>query len=177
MFRRDSNASFVRKGLIFQSYTFESGRVRSKKKLLINQYDNLLKLQEEKPVLVLEIEKTPKRWWMFMNDFYYEDEGYEEEEIKALALERLSKKERRVKRAMSLVEQATAIKGDTREQIPDDVKIFVWKRDGGKCVKCGQSENLEYDHIIPFSKGGSNTARNLQILCETCNRSKADSLI
>jgi 5-methylcytosine-specific restriction endonuclease McrA len=59
-----------------------------------------------------------------------------------------------------------------RQPIPDDVKMFVWQRDGGRCVKCGSQENLEYDHIIPVSKGGSNTARNIQLLCEKCNRTK-----
>jgi 5-methylcytosine-specific restriction endonuclease McrA len=63
-----------------------------------------------------------------------------------------------------------------RETIPDDVKIFVWRRDERKCVKCGSEENLEFDHIIPISKGGSNTARNIQILCEHCNREKGDSI-
>jgi len=39
-------------------------------------------------------------------------------------------------------------------------------------VKCGRQERLEYDHIIPLVKGGSNTERNIQLLCESCNRSK-----
>jgi 5-methylcytosine-specific restriction endonuclease McrA len=64
-----------------------------------------------------------------------------------------------------------------REPIPDDVKMFVWNRDGGKCVRCGSNQNLEFDHIIPLSRGGSNTARNLQLLCERCNRSKGANLI
>ncbi|MGE0268061.1 MAG: HNH endonuclease [Candidatus Omnitrophota bacterium] len=63
-----------------------------------------------------------------------------------------------------------------RGQIADDVKILVWRRDGGKCVKCGSQENLEFDHIIPFSKGGSSTVRNIQILCELCNRQKGASI-
>lgn len=63
-----------------------------------------------------------------------------------------------------------------RESIPDDVQIFVWSRDGGKCVKCGSQEKLEFDHIIPISKGGSNTARNIQLLCEICNRKKSNSI-
>ena len=42
------------------------------------------------------------------------------------------------------------------------VKISVWRRDHGKCVECGSREALEYDHIIPVSKGGSNTQRNIQ---------------
>ncbi len=41
--------------------------------------------------------------------------------------------------------------------IPDDVKMYVWKRDQGKCAKCGSQNNLEFDHIIPVSKGGSST--------------------
>ena len=56
--------------------------------------------------------------------------------------------------------------------IPDNVKNKVWRRDRGKCVKCGTNEKLEFDHIIPHSKGGSDTYRNLQLLCEICNRSK-----
>jgi len=59
-----------------------------------------------------------------------------------------------------------------RPTIPSDVKQFVWERDNGQCVECGSPEDLQYDHIIPFSKGGSSTAENLQILCGACNRSK-----
>lgn len=64
-----------------------------------------------------------------------------------------------------------------RLPIPDDAKIFVWQRDNGRCVICGSQENLEYDHIIPISKGGSNTARNIQLLCEKHNRSKGADLV
>jgi HNH endonuclease len=64
----------------------------------------------------------------------------------------------------------------SRKPIPDDVQIFVWNRDGGKCAKCGGQENLEFDHIVPLSKNGSNTARNIQLLCEYCNRKKRNSI-
>lgn len=57
--------------------------------------------------------------------------------------------------------------------IAADVKRAVWRRDGGKCFECGSREKLEYDHIIPVCKGGSNTERNVQLLCEKCNRTKA----
>lgn len=61
-------------------------------------------------------------------------------------------------------------------RISQRVMDKVWNRDGGKCVQCGSNEKLEFDHIIPFSKGGSNTYRNIQLLCEKCNRSKSNNI-
>lgn len=58
--------------------------------------------------------------------------------------------------------------------ISGKVKKFVFERDKGKCVYCGSSENLEFDHIIPISKGGSNSERNIQLVCFECNRIKFD---
>jgi HNH endonuclease len=53
------------------------------------------------------------------------------------------------------------------------VRREVWRRDQGKCVGCGSQQRLEFDHVVPVAKGGSNTARNIQLLCERCNREKA----
>jgi len=61
-------------------------------------------------------------------------------------------------------------------RISQKVKDKVWNRDSGKCVQCGSNEDLEFDHIIPHSKGGANTYRNIQLLCESCNRSKSDKI-
>lgn len=60
--------------------------------------------------------------------------------------------------------------------IPKAVKIAVWQRDGGKCVNCGSRENLQFDHIIPFSLGGANTVDNIQILCQKCNEHKSNHI-
>lgn len=68
------------------------------------------------------------------------------------------------------------LQGDQSRLIPIDVRREVWRRDEGKCVNCGSQERLEFDHIIPFSLGGSNTARNVQLLCEICNRDKGATL-
>jgi hypothetical protein len=59
-----------------------------------------------------------------------------------------------------------------RETISATIKKEVWQRDEGKCVVCGSNEKLEFDHIIPVTKGGSSTVRNLQLLCEKHNREK-----
>jgi 5-methylcytosine-specific restriction endonuclease McrA len=59
-----------------------------------------------------------------------------------------------------------------RRIIPQDVKIAVSARDGGRCRKCGSSEKLHFDHVIPVSKGGANTVANIQLLCGVCNRAK-----
>ena len=64
----------------------------------------------------------------------------------------------------------------SRELIPTDVKNAVWNRDNGVCVECKSNKNLEFDHIIPFSKGGANTYRNLQLLCQECNRKKSNKI-
>jgi len=63
-----------------------------------------------------------------------------------------------------------------RASIPESVRREVWRRDQGRCVRCGSQGNLEFNHIIPHSKGGADTARNLQLLCQTCNRSKGASI-
>jgi HNH endonuclease/type III secretion system-like peptide-binding chaperone len=63
-----------------------------------------------------------------------------------------------------------------RPAVPVEVRREVWTRDGGQCVDCGSRENLEYDHIIPLSKGGANTVRNIELRCESCNRRKAASI-
>lgn len=63
-----------------------------------------------------------------------------------------------------------------REAIPRAVQREVWQRDGGRCVECGTREKLCFDHIVPFSRGGSNSVRNLQLLCERCNGSKGNRI-
>lgn len=64
-----------------------------------------------------------------------------------------------------------------RRVIPTEVKLEVWKRDGGKCVKCGSEDELHFDHIIPYSKGGTSmSANNIQLLCARHNIEKRDRI-
>jgi hypothetical protein len=64
----------------------------------------------------------------------------------------------------------------SRSPIPEAVRHAVWRRDEGRCVQCGSQESLEFDHVIPVSRGGANTERNLQLLCERCNREKSATI-
>jgi hypothetical protein len=66
---------------------------------------------------------------------------------------------------------------DHNRIIPTSVKLEVWKRDKGKCVKCGSQDNLHFDHIIPYAKGGSSlVSENIQILCARHNLEKRDKI-
>lgn len=60
--------------------------------------------------------------------------------------------------------------------IPSEIKKEVWKRDDGRCVYpgCGANVNLHFDHILPFSKGGTSlTAKNVRLLCMKHNLEKS----
>ena len=129
---------------------------------------------------------------MKINDFLKAKEILEENNLKQiLKKEILDKENERIEKERikgikaqlrkELIEEgilANLNKSDSnkREQISQDVLDSVWNRDGGKCVVCGSQEKIEFDHIIPFSKGGSNTYRNIQILCEKCNRTKSNKI-
>lgn len=58
--------------------------------------------------------------------------------------------------------------------IPTQIKLEVWKRDRGKCVACGAADELHFDHIVPFSKGGTSIkTENVQLLCARHNLEKS----
>lgn len=66
---------------------------------------------------------------------------------------------------------------ERRRLIPTSVKLEVWRRDHGKCVRCGAADELHFDHDVPYSKGGSSlTAANVQLLCARHNLQKHDRI-
>ncbi len=60
--------------------------------------------------------------------------------------------------------------------IPTHIVGEVWRIFNGKCAKCGSENDLHVDHIIPFSLGGSNDIKNLQLLCKKCNLKKSNKI-
>lgn len=62
-------------------------------------------------------------------------------------------------------------------QIPGKVKLAVFKRDKGVCIKCGAKDNLHFDHILPYSRGGTSLKEaNIQLLCARHNLQKSSSI-
>ena len=73
--------------------------------------------------------------------------------------------------------RSTNIQVEHTRLIPSLVKREVWKRDQGKCVLCGDSNNLHFDHDLPFSKGGTSlSANNVKLLCAKHNLQKSDKI-
>ena len=128
--------------------------------------------QGDKPEIIKVYEKIRSGIWTF-NGFFRLVDGWLE----------ISGNRRVFKFRLELLEhQFTAeenayIELDHPRIIPADVKLAVWKRDNGCCVECGSKDNLHFDHIIPYSKGGSSlVADNIQLLCARHNLEKRDKI-
>lgn len=77
--------------------------------------------------------------------------------------------------AMANQTKVAKVEGATRH-IPRDVRQRVWQKYGGRCAECTATDYLEFDHIIPHARGGSNADGNVQLLCRKCNLKKSDSI-
>jgi hypothetical protein len=58
-------------------------------------------------------------------------------------------------------------------EISQDIKDIVLKRYNERCSVCHGNEELDFDHTIPITKGGSNSSGNIQLLCKQCRLDKA----
>lgn len=59
----------------------------------------------------------------------------------------------------------------------DSQKRSAFEKQNGVCPICGKThtfEEMEGDHIIPWSKGGKTDVSNLQMICKNCNRTKSN---
>lgn len=59
------------------------------------------------------------------------------------------------------------------------LRLKVWERDNWTCQYCGSTDrdNLQVDHIMPISRGGSNKLKNLVTACRPCNISKCANVL
>ena len=101
----------------------------------------------------------------------------EKEEVAAKLLERQRRRELEAQVRQELIDSGQLFEDKTkRPPIPREVVDAVYRRDGARCVYCGSTENLQLDHIIPFSKGGATSLENLQLLCQKCNIEKSNKI-
>jgi len=116
-------------------------------------------------------------YWWFQDRLYRGDSDLTPSDVEALALETQNRKRLQIEKAHALKAMVERLDEHGRRQtIPREIKQAVWQRDRGACVACGSSARLEFDHVIPHSLGGSDTERNLQLLCADCNRRKGATL-
>ena len=125
----------------------------------------------------IKVDIVYHKYWVLRRKLIHV-EGYrdlDEGDLIVLVKHEVLKRERtfeRIRMEVEAFENLERLPTARREPISEAVRLFVWQRDGGKCVVCGRRDRLEFDHIIPVTEGGGNTERNLQLLCETCNRQK-----
>lgn len=124
--------------------------------------------------------------WLYRDTFYATHRAPQPSEIEEAVLRikvQHYQRDEKLKRLREQVANCEAIEGQDRasatirKTIPDDVKLLVWSRDKGACVRCGGSKELHFDHIIPLARGGSDEAVNIQLLCRTCNLAKGDRIV
>lgn len=129
-------------------------------------------------ILVKRFKSISCDYWLYQKKIYVtNDQELTPEDVVALVNEAANRRRLQLEKAHALQAMTEELsKGSRRAHIAQDVKVLVWQRDGGRCVSCGSQSNLEFDHFIPLAMGGSNTARNLQLLCEPCNRRKGATL-
>jgi hypothetical protein len=127
--------------------------------------------QLDEPVALCEAGR--RRYWLFEDRVYWEEDGLAAADVRALVRERELRARRRLERAHAQAAAgAAAPSGPRRRPIPRELRVAVWQRDGGACVACGSRFELQYDHVIPLALGGASTLENLQILCAPCNQRK-----
>ena len=151
------------------------------KETIYQIYVNCISSTETKPMLVAGVGADFEILYNFVvfKGYVYEwNRTFTYEQIRLLVLEDFDKERKYFEKLKTKFdENPNTISTYERPRIPENVRIEVWRRDSGKCARCGSREKLEYDHIVPISKGGSNTARNIELLCEKCNRSKSNNVV
>jgi len=74
-------------------------------------------------------------------------------------------------------EKEIIFKHKTKRNPSERLKVQVLMRDGNKCRLCGitvTGENIHFDHILAWSKGGETVLENIQVLCALHNLAKGN---
>jgi len=122
-----------------------------------------------------------RRFWLYEKYLLYVNrsciskEDYEYIKLKVEEFIFLGKEEvTALKNKVSRLKEMTYLSANKRNTIPDEILSFVLKRDRQECVSCGSKDNLQFDHILPVSRGGNDEPENLRVLCRSCNLSRGN---
>lgn len=115
-------------------------------------------------------------WWTGREDLFWADDELSADDVKLLVWDRQRRQEGRLARLRKIRAREVYVDEARRERISEDVRNFVWRRDDGRCVACGSDADLQFDHVIPFVRGGGSSPENIQILCGDCNRAKGAAI-
>jgi len=150
---------------IDQPSHLESGKLTENGKFL--KAAERYKSATEPPELVRVYEKIKDGIWTDNGTFQLVDAWREHDGVRNVFKFRL--------KAIEGEEEETDASLPPRSRmIPSSVKQEVWIRDEGKCKICGANDELHFDHVIPYSKGGSSmVAANVQLLCARHNLEKS----
>jgi hypothetical protein len=170
--RVDNNAQLVILPWSFERlftgrYAVQSGKRIFAPRWKLEAFTAMRVAQQENPVAMFRNGK--RALWYFHDHFYWDDDGLDGGDVKALVLQRERRLQQKLHTARSLMRAEEAGR-PTRAPVTSDLRRAVFERDGGRCV------DLQYDHILPVARGGATTVENLQLLCADCNRRKSDSL-
>jgi hypothetical protein len=124
------------------------------------------------PERVRVYEKIKPGIWAYNGIFHLVDSWTERDEFRTVCKYKLLAVE-----GDENFDQPVRVDAERRRLIPTHVKLQVWQRDAGKCSICGATDELHFDHILPFAKGGTSlTAANVQLLCARHNLAKSDRI-
>ena len=101
MLKRDTKGRFVYTDVGFfkkkREWRFESGKLKTFQPIDDATHEQVLAAQQENPVSVMHDPAT--RWWVFLGEAYWEDEGLSVPDVKVLILDRLMQDHKKVQRA------------------------------------------------------------------------------
>src|SRR4051812_4130166 len=134
MLRADKRAGFATEGTWFwRRHRFQAAKLAAARPLGPRALAELELLQREQPVALIQSEG--RQWWWYRDCFYWEDDGLDAHDVMALVVERERRKQRKLERAHAALHQERGGVVPRREPIPRQVRLDVWRRDGGRCVE------------------------------------------
>lgn len=181
--RFDPNAVWLsdHRGFLFQRRVFFVATGCPPTRISGPQLAYLTVHQHQRPVPVASA--AERTWWWFQDSFYWDSAAHTAGDVLALIRDRQRREETKLDRAHLLLRVEQDSQADPspstpqrRGRLPRELRRAVYERDGGRCVQCAATFELQYDHVLPVARGGATTVENLQLLCGACNRAKGANL-